>query len=104
MPITNFTEDDDTIFAPQGTLSSAPRGMFRQDRLPTDPHGMSYLNTFDSQPGKHLIQSHITLAKQKQKHREISSPPLFWREYLVKFDFQTFNYYYLLLYLLYLDI
>ena len=71
--------------------------MFRQDRLPTDPHGMSYLNTFDSQPGKQLNESHITLAKQK--HREISSPPLYWRENLVKFDFQTFNYYYLLLYL-----
>ena len=118
--ITNYTEDDDTIFAPPGmelinltcffyienkrlifpgTISGTPRGMFRQDRLPTDPHGMSYLNTFDSQPGKQLNQSHITLAKQKQKHREISSPPLYWRENLVKFDFQTFNYYYLLLYL-----
>ena len=51
----NFAEDDDTIFAPQGTLSSAPRGMFRQDRLPTDPHGMSYLNTFDSQPGQLFV-------------------------------------------------
>ena len=58
--------------------------MFRQDRLPTDPHGMSYLNTFDSQPGKQLNQSHITLAKQKLKHREVSSPPLYWRENLVK--------------------
>ena len=106
--ITNYTEDDDTIFAPPGmelinltfffvankrlifpgTISGTSRGMFRQDRLPTDPHGMSYLNTFDSQPGKQLNQSHITLAKQK--HREISSPPLYWREKLVLLSLSRF--------------